>query len=466
MKTDLAKNTVLLSVGNLLTKGINLVMIPLFSSWLSTSDYGSFDLYCTYVALLIPFISLSSSDALFRFAVEEPEIEGKRKYVTSALLINLIIGTIVMSSILCASLLFRWHVGLPLLLLLIGELANTHLQGFLRSIKKLGFYSAASVINTIVIAIFVTFFVLKCNLGLSGMIYGYALGYLISDLFIIFGKNYYSYIKINSVSKKTITEMVTYSAPLIPNNIAWWIINVADRSVINFFLGAASNGIYAIAYKIPNFCASIFNSFNISWQEAAVGVINSNEKKSYFNHIFNVTISTMISLCSGILAINYLLFEYVFDSRYYEAYLYSPILTTAVILSSLVQFFGGIQISLKQTKANGITTFIGAVANLLLNILFVKLMGIFAAAISTLVSLALISILRYCRLKKDDFDFSINKVTFLHIIYYCYMMVSCYIVNNLTWIIINLISSLLFFLYINKIFILKVIKKVKVKVLA
>ena len=66
-KTSLMKNTLLLSIGTMMTKGINLLMIPLFSRWLSTEDYGMFDLFVTYVSLLIPFISCQVRMRFFVF---------------------------------------------------------------------------------------------------------------------------------------------------------------------------------------------------------------------------------------------------------------------------------------------------------------------------------------------------------------------------------------------------------------
>ena len=46
---QLAKNTAILTVGTLFTKILAFIVIPLFSSWLSVSDYGKYDLYNTYI---------------------------------------------------------------------------------------------------------------------------------------------------------------------------------------------------------------------------------------------------------------------------------------------------------------------------------------------------------------------------------------------------------------------------------
>ena len=48
---SLAKNTILLSIGTFMTKGLSFIMVPIFSRWLSTEDYGTFDLLCMLLYL-------------------------------------------------------------------------------------------------------------------------------------------------------------------------------------------------------------------------------------------------------------------------------------------------------------------------------------------------------------------------------------------------------------------------------
>lgn len=277
---------------------------------------------------------------------------------------------------------------------------------------------------------------------------------------MIIASKCWKYISINKASLATCKELVSYSFPLIPNNICWWIINVSDRTIINIFLGPVSNGIYAIAHKIPNFCASIFGVFNISWQETAVEVLDSEGQNRYYNSVYNSTISTMISLCGGVISLNYFLFNYIFDIRYFEARLYCPLLITAVIFSSLTLYFGGLQISFKRPKENGITTIIGAAVNVLVHVIFVQSIGLYAAALSTIVSNLVICILRYIRLKKE-IPFSLGADTKLYILYYIYMLISCYFIDKLWIACINLLIACIMFLLINRIFLITVILKVK-----
>ena len=255
--------------------------------------------------------------------------------------------------------------------------------------------------------------------------------------------------------------MVKYSYALIPNNISWWIINVSDRTLINIFIGAAANGIYAIAYKIPNFCASIFNMFSISWQEAAIALVDTEERNDYYNLVYNNTISTMISLCGGLITLNYFLFNYIFDIRYFDARLYSPILITSVIFGALTQYFGGIQISLKRPKENGITTIIGAVVNIVINLFLIKIIGLYAAALSTLIANVSVSLIRYIRLG-DVIRFKIYNKTWVHIVYYLYLLIMSYTCSNFEMSCLNLILTCIMFVIINKEYIIKFLVKFKI----
>ena len=361
-KNDLAKNTILLGVGTVLTKGLLFVMVPFFSRWLSAEDYGTFDLLCTYATLMIPIISLACGEAIFRFSIDTNDKNDIDKYISNGLGIICINMALVSSIIFLIKYYTGWKMALPFLLLIIGEILNSHLQSFLRSIKKLNIYSLCNAFSVVLISILVTFFVKKLELGLSGIVYGYGLGYILGDLIIIMIAKYYNYLNLRLISFSEMKNLIKYSYPLIANSISWWIMNISDRLIINMVMGSLANGIYAISNKIPAICSSVFSVFNISWQQTASELINEGnirERNRFFCETYNTVFKTLLSLCIGILSLNFIFFEYVFDSRYYEGRLYSPILITSIIFMILSQFYGGIQISLKMPKENGKTTVIG-----------------------------------------------------------------------------------------------------------
>lgn len=67
----LARNTVIISAGTLLSKLVTFFMVRLYTGVLTPAEYGTGDLLITTVSLL-PFVSFGISDGVFRFLPEYP----------------------------------------------------------------------------------------------------------------------------------------------------------------------------------------------------------------------------------------------------------------------------------------------------------------------------------------------------------------------------------------------------------
>lgn len=458
-RSSLAKNTVLLSMGTILTKGLSFVMVPFFSRWLTASDYGTFDILCTYVTLLLPIIGLASNDALFRFSMDADTREKKTKYISNCFAIFAINTVILFAILSLCRVVFKWNLALYFFVLAFGEIFNLYLRGYLRAIKRLDVYSFASAVSTVFIAVFTTVFVRVLNIGLEGIILGYGLGYIAGNIVIVVVTQYWSYFNLRTIKFSGMVELVKYSYALIPNNLAWWFINVSDRTVIKMFLGASANGIYAIAYKIPNILSAVFGVFGVSWQQAATESLNDEDRDKYFNSVYNKMIAVLIPLCCGILSLNSWLFNYVFDEKYYEGYLYAPILIGGTLFSTLSQFYGSIQISFKQPKANGVTTVIGAISNLIIHLLFVKYIGLYAAAISTIVSQIVVCILRNRSVAKKV-KLRMTKVSYTYFLMYILFSLSAYYITNTVFNVATVIGATIIVCYANKDMIVKFKNKI------
>lgn len=458
-RNSLAKNTMLLSMGTILTKGLSFVMVPFFSRWLSTAEYGTFDILCTYVTLLLPIIGLATNDALFRFSMDADTHEEKSKYISNCLAIFAINAIILFAVLFFLRTVFKWCLALYFFVLAFGEIFNLYLRGYLRAIKRLDVYSFASAVSTIFIAAFTTLFVRGMSLGLEGIILGYGFGYITGNIVIVVVTKYWRYFRFEIISFSGMVELVKYSYALIPNNIAWWFINVSDRTIIKLFLGATANGIYAIAYKIPNILSAVFGVFGVSWQQAATESLNDVDRDKYYNAVYNKMITILIPLCCGILSLNSWLFNFVFDLKYYEAHLYAPLLIGATLFSTLSQFYGSIQISFKQPKANGITTVIGAVANLIIHLTLIKFTGLYAATISTLLSQVLVCLLRSNSVKRRV-KLKMTKMSYLFFIVYALFSVSAYYITNTLFNIATVITAAILVCYSNMDMIIKVKKKI------
>lgn len=453
------KNTLLLTGGTIFNKGLQFLVIPFFSHWLTAGEYGQFDLLYTYISLLIPVISLSTHEAVFRFNVEETDENKRKANITNCFIIyviNLCIFLLI-SLFFVNRLTFTIYVCFTFYL--VSELFSTYLRGYLRSIKRIDIYSFSMVLTTILMTLFVTVFVWICNWGLAGILLGYAVGTLMGDILLCIWGKWTSMLCLRQCSISNIRALVRYAMPLIPNDISWWVMNASDRQIINVFIGDVANGVYAIAYKIPALCQVIFNMFSISWQQEVVKRIDLPDANTFITEIFNVFLKMLLTVGGGLMAGSFVLYYFIFDLKYFEAIYYSPILLSAAVLIAISQFLGGVQIALKKTFHNGISTVIGAICNVLVHILLIDKIGLYAAAISTLVSNVIIVILRLFLVRKR-IRIQIEKESVFAIMTYIYFLVNAYFYEVLWRNICNLLLAVIVFVVLNKKWIYEIWNKI------
>ncbi len=460
----LVKNTAILSFGTLCTKGIMFIMTPLLTRWLTQADYGLFDLLLTYVSLLVPFVTLDIGEATFRFLVQnvENDYEKDKKIVSSSVLMT-ILGIIISLIIILIVSFFSTNIRniLPYFyLLLVCESIYTFVVFLIRGLKKLPTYAITNIIYVLTMSLsaFVLLHFLK--LGLSGILIAYSIGYIVSSIFAVSSLKIYKYISLKSIDISVLKDMLKYSLPMMPNSISWWIINVSDRTIVSTVLGTSVNAVYAVANKIPNLCQTFFSVFHLSWQENAVEMLDKKDRDEYYSKVMNTTIKVLISICILILSMNFLFFKLLFTEAYAYGYYQVPILILSIILSMLSSFIGGIYIARMESKKNGITTVFAAITNLAFHLILINYIGLYAATISTLISYALLFIIRYKDIKKN-INIQFSNETYILFAIIMYFFITAYF-NNIYINIFNFIVSIIIFFIINRDYIFKICEKMKI----
>lgn len=452
----LVKNTLILGIGTILSKGMTFLMVPFFSKWLTASEYGSFDLFITYVTLAVPVLSLSVGEAVFRFLIDDTD---KKSIVTNS---TIILGIAIAISVLFGFFLnnrIQKGILFSLELLLISQLVNEYLLCYVRGRKRLECYTLANLLTMFAIVFFTTWYVYVNQMGLEGMLLGYASAYTISNIFLLFKQKVYRNISLKYASLIEIKRLLMYSFPLIPNSISWWIVNVSDRTIVSYTLGMATNGVYAIANKIPSLCTTIFSVFHLSWQESVAEAINEPDRNVFFDQVLNRIIRIYVTICIGVLGCNYFFFSWIFEERYIKGYNQVPILIFAVVFSAISQFFGGIFIAIKDTKRNGSTTVCAAVVNLVINIIFIRYIGLYAASISTLISQLFLCVIRY-RYIKELYKINIYHSNIILLCIFVYFGIIQYLQKNSFIALVNLGLAIVTFFLFNMDIIELIIKRV------
>ena len=393
------KNTIIIFLSKFCTQFLSFFLLPLFTTLLSTEEYGYFDLYSTYAWLLAIFLTLQLENGMFRFLIDKREDKDGIKNIISNGIIIILIQLIIFFGLFFIGLKYLGirNIEYIFIMTISTSLLNLMLQ-IARGIGENIEYSISSIISGVSNVVFCIVFIKILSLKLLGIVLAYVLSNLVASIYLIVKIKIYKYIEFRLLSKNQIKELVAYSFPLIPNSISSWIMSISDKVMISFLLGVSFNGIYSISTKFSMLLSHVFTVFSLSWTESASMSSGDDDRTSYFSKIINNIFLICSFICIIMLAAMPIIFKLLVEESYSSAYTYIPILICASFFELFSILIGGVFIALKLSKQIATTTIIGGLINIAINILFLKKYGLIVACISTLVSyiyIAVLDILKY-----------------------------------------------------------------------
>lgn len=398
---ELAKNTMILTMGKLCTQFVSFLLLPLYTEILNANDYGVVDLFTTYVSLLMPVVCFQLDQGLFRFMIEKRNDTTGTKRLFSSLFI-IVVAQVVLFSVLfgIVSFFITSEYKIYLLLNVILSVLSSFLMQFARGLGKMMIYSISSFITATSTVLFNVWFLVGLNWGAAAMFRATLMGLLINVVYLFITLEVYKYVDFALFNKSTVSEVLKYSIPLIPNQISGWVLSASDRTIVSFFLGIGFNGLYAIAYKFSGLVATFYGFFNMAWVETVSLHFHEDDRDEYLTKTIQSVLVMFASGCLGIIAIMPFAFPLMINSKFNDAYFQIPILLVAVVFQILVGLLSAIYLAEKKSMIIAKTTILGAIINIIVHLALVSNIGLYAASISTFISYAVVALYRAYDIRK------------------------------------------------------------------
>ncbi|MGP7818706.1 oligosaccharide flippase family protein [Niallia sp. 01092] len=457
-EATLLKNTIIFAIGNFSSKFLGFLILPLYTAYLNSSEYGYYDLIVSTASLLLPIISFQIYDGLYRNLLEVEELEEKKKNISATIYIivrNLVIFNVLY--LLVDILLPFKNSSLILLFINVFIIYTAYLQ-IARGFKQNAVFSIAGIINTVLVVLFSLYFIILLNLKVSGLLLSMILSYFICIVYLEVKLKVIRYIRFSKGDKKVGSLLIAYSLPLIPNTISWWIMNVSDRYLLTHFAGVEANGLYAIANKFPAILLAINSVFYLSWQESSITEYEAKDRNEFYTKMFNNLVVFQFSFVLVLIAFTKPMMQLLVNAEFYAAWKYVPALYIGAVFFAFSSFYGTGFLSTKKTKGAFYSSVFGSIANILLNIILIPFIGIQGAAISTMLAFIIMWIIRM-KQTKTFFQITIKKIPFLILVSLILLEIIGYYLDYLVLDYILMIASLISFLLLNKNLIVGVLGK-------
>lgn len=383
------RDGVIYTVPTILSRGLGVLLVPLYTRVLSVEDYGSLDLLTTFGALVALTIPLEISQGVARFYAAEGDLNRRRQFASTALwfTVSAFSAFVVISVAFEATLAplvigrdgFETIYKLGILSVWLGGI-NYLLQNQFRWELRSRNYATSSVLSLFATAGLSVFLGYWLELGLLGLLVGINAGSFVG---IVYGLgNLRSTFRVE-FSVDRLREMLSYSAPLVPSGVFVFLTIYVDRLMISHFLSVTEVGLYGIGFRV----ASIATLAVVGFQGALTPLVFKHYQEpstpAKLARIFRLFVASALLMVAGIALSAETIVTVLTTPDFYGGASVATFLLPALFLSQMYIFAPGIAIA-KKTHFILAINFVGALIHFALNWLLIPVFGIEGASVARL----------------------------------------------------------------------------------
>jgi O-antigen/teichoic acid export membrane protein len=406
-------DTLKYGIATLLTSLVPLIQLPLLTKVLGAANYGLWAQARATVNLLVPLSSLGLATAMTRFLAAEKNKNAIQKGFYSVVTVKLIIALVIASAILIlteplAGGFFDGAVPIVRLtsaLFLAATLEPVYMN-LLRTFRQIGKYSFFHIADRYGCLGAIAYAVLS-GYGLLGALLAYLAVRVV--LIIVLSVLVWSQIGIGRPGLAETKKYLRFGLPLAPWGIGYWIVNLSDRYVIGYFLGATHVGAYAAAYElgqVPLLISAVMAFILMAALSRLYDEGRMDEVKTHLSYSLKYLLALVIPFIFGATMLaEPVLRLFSIPEIAARGRFVMPVVALSFSILGIHTIVSHVLLLAKRTKILAFSWVIAAPVNLGLNILVVPHWGIIGAAVTTLISFLLALIIAgYYSVRELRFD--------------------------------------------------------------
>mgnify|MGYP003301596993 CR=1 FL=1 len=384
-----------------LQKGISFITTPIFTRILTTEEYGQYNVFNSWLGIITVIVTLNLSSGVYVQGLVK--FEDRKNKFTSAL------------QGLTMTLLFVWLIiylifhdfwnnlfslSTAQILLMFVIIWTTAVVSFWSAEQRVEFKYRKLVVITVAVSILrPALSILLIQISddkVTARIVGMAVINVVAytGLFVDQmrrGKKFFS--------ADTWKYVLAYNIPLIPHYLSNTVLNSSDRIMISRMVGTSEAGIYSLAYSV----SMIMSMFNQALTQTIEPWLYKKMKEKQIQDIPSVAYPSFILIA----IVNLLLIAFAPEivaifapPAYYDAIYIIPPVAMSVYFIFIYYFFVTFEFYYEKTRYITLATLASATSNILLNFVFIKMFGYYAAGYTTLICFMLYAGFHYIMMNR------------------------------------------------------------------
>ena len=413
--SNLIKNTTIYAIGDIVPRLLGFISFPILTNYLSPAEYGIVNYINTLNLFLVVFSVLCLNTYYLVFYFRESTDEDKKK----------MLGNL-------SAFIFVVNVVLSFIIYIIGPFIW---QGFDDKIAffpyialgvAINFFSVFAILPSALFRLQEKPLPLTCLNIVRGVLtlaltlilvvqYEYkALGILISNLFIniIFAIIFIYITYQNSVicwNWRQIRYGLSFSLPLIPGTLSYYLVSMSDRILIEKYLDLNSLGIYSTASTLALLLNIVSFGAYKAFEPYFFRIYGTIDFRRKFEIVHDNFLFILLVGASGIALYSKEFFIIFSSKEFHESFYYVPMILVGVLASSMTLLYSTVITAREKTKISSIISIVGGLFSITMNILLLTKYGLISACITFAISLVLMLL--------ASIYFSDIKIPFRRILY-------------------------------------------------
>jgi O-antigen/teichoic acid export membrane protein len=392
----LAKHSAIYGLGGLVSRILAVLLLPLYTSYLSPTDYGRVETLVALTAILVTLLRAGISNAFFRFYFDSDEHDERLRVLRTAFWFTIATSTL--------GLALGWAFA-PWIadLLNLGsdqdglvraafvglwaQMNYEQLTALFRVEERSAAFVAASLVNVVLTIATTVALVVAFDQGPLGVIVGNFTGTLVVYVALLGYRREQLGLQFD---RELLRRMNRFGLPLVPSGVALWALNFSDRFFLAHIAGQDDVGRYSLGVRIASAMVLLLVAFRTAWPAFAYSIDDDREARRTYGFVLTylLFVACWLSLALGVLAPWIVRVLARDDAFWAGADVVAPLAFAGALWGAYTVVSIGIG-RLKRTQFNWVITGSAAALDVVLNVLLIPPYGIRGAAAAALTAFAL-----------------------------------------------------------------------------